>query len=125
MVATCCRRGSRLCSDLDGTIYRGEEVIPGAPQTIAELRRRGCGVVFLSNKPLERRQAYAEKLTRLGIPTSPDEVINSSLVLARYLANSEHGMAGATVFETLRVSETLRVWIDYRQASMSWTTPRA
>ena len=32
----------------DGTIYRGEEVIPGAPQTIAELRRRGCGVVFLS-----------------------------------------------------------------------------
>ncbi len=55
-------------------------------------------MVFLSNKPLERRQAYAEKLTRLGIPTSPDKVINSSLVLARYLANSEHGMAGATVF---------------------------
>jgi arabinose operon protein AraL len=85
-------------SDLDGTVYRGEEVIPGAPQTIAELRQRGCGVVFLSNKPLERRQAYAEKLTRLGIPASPDDVINSSLVLARYLANSEHGMAGATVF---------------------------
>ena len=85
-------------SDLDGTIYRGEEVIPGAPQTIAELRRRGCGVVFLSNKPLKRRQAYAEKLTRLGIPTSPDDVINSSLVLARYLAHSEHGMAEATVF---------------------------
>ena len=45
-------------SDMDGTIYRGEEVIPGAPQTIAQLRRQGCGVVFLSNKPLERRQAY-------------------------------------------------------------------
>jgi len=81
--------------DLDGTVYRGEKAIPGAPQTIAALRRRGCGVVFLSNKPLERRQAYAEKLTRLGIPTSPDAVINSSLVLARYLARE---MAGATVF---------------------------
>jgi arabinose operon protein AraL len=55
-------------------------------------------VVFPSNKPLERRQAYAEKLTRLGIPTSPDQIINSSLVLACYLANSEHGMAGAIVF---------------------------
>jgi ribonucleotide monophosphatase NagD (HAD superfamily) len=94
--------------DLDGTIYRGEEVIPGAPQTIAELRQRGCrarsrGLSLpvaqqCRNKPLERRQAYAEKLTRLGIPTSPDEVINSSLVLARYLTNSEHGLAGATVF---------------------------
>ena len=54
--------------DLDGTVYRGEEIIPGAPQTIAELRRRNYGVVFLSNKPLQRRPAYAEKLTRLGIP---------------------------------------------------------
>lgn len=81
--------------DLDGTLYRGEEIIPGAPQTIAELRQRRCDLVFLSNKPLERRQAYAEKLTRLGIPTSPDEVINSSLVLARYLAQE---MAEAVVF---------------------------
>jgi len=92
------RRYQGYIFDLDGTTYLGERAIPGAPQTIAELRQRGCGVVFVSNKPLERRQAYAEKLTRLGIPTSPDEVINSSLVLARYLANSEHGMAGATVF---------------------------
>ncbi len=81
--------------DLDGTIYLSERIIPGAPETIAGLRQRGCGVVFLTNKPLERRQAYAEKLTRLGIPASPDEVINSSLVLARYLARE---MAGTTVF---------------------------
>ncbi|MCK5714124.1 MAG: HAD hydrolase-like protein, partial [Hyphomicrobiaceae bacterium] len=38
---------------------------------------------------------YAEKLTRLGIPTSSDEVINSSLVLAQYLVRE---MADATVF---------------------------
>jgi len=81
--------------DLDGTVYRGEDIIPGAPQTIAALRQRGCGVVFLSNKPLERRQAYAEKLTRLGIPTSAEDVINSSLALARYLARE---MPGATVY---------------------------
>ena len=81
--------------DLDGTVYRGEEVIPGATQTIAALRRQGCGVVFLSNKPLERRQAYAEKLTRLGIPTAAEDVINSSLALARYLARE---MPGATVY---------------------------
>jgi len=81
--------------DLDGTVYLGENAIPGAPETIAELRKLGCGVVFLSNKPLQPREVYAEKLTRLGIPTSSDEVINSSLVLAHYLV---HEMAEATVF---------------------------
>ncbi|MCK5429244.1 MAG: HAD-IIA family hydrolase, partial [Anaerolineales bacterium] len=69
--------------------------IPGAPQIIADLKARGCGVVFLSNKPLQPRGVYAEKLTRLGIPTSSDDVINSSLVLAQYLVRE---MADATVF---------------------------
>lgn len=81
--------------DLDGTVYLGDSAIRGAPETIAELRKRGCGVVFLSNKPLQPREVYAEKLTRLGIPTSADDVINSSLVLARYLVRE---MAGATIF---------------------------
>jgi len=81
--------------DLDGTVYLGENAIPGAPETIASLRKRGCGVVFLSNKPLQSREVYAEKLTHLGIPTSPDDVINSSLVLAQYLVGE---MANATIF---------------------------
>ena len=81
--------------DLDGTIYLGEKAIPGAPGVIAELRRRGSGLVFLSNKPLQQRHVYAEKLTRLGIPAATDDVINSSLVLTQYLVRE---MPGATVF---------------------------
>jgi arabinose operon protein AraL len=81
--------------DLDGTVYLGENAIPGAPETIAGLRKRGCKVVFLSNKPLQPREVYAEKLTHLGIPTSPDDVINSSLVLSHYLVRE---MPEATVF---------------------------
>ena len=41
-------------------------------------------MAFLSNKPLQTRAEYAAKLTRLGVPAAPDDVINSSLVLARY-----------------------------------------
>lgn len=73
--------------DLDGTIYLGERLLPGAKEVVQRLRMMGRGVVFISNKPLERRTAYAAKLTRLGIPTEPSEVINSSLVMARYLKN--------------------------------------
>lgn len=81
--------------DLDGTVYLGEKAIPGAPKIIAELKQQGSRVIFLSNKPLQPREIYAQKLTRLGIPTSRDEVITSSLVLIQYLLKE---MPTATVF---------------------------
>jgi NagD protein len=77
--------------DLDGTIYLGERLIPGADATIAALRAAGRRVAFLSNKPLQTRTEYAAKLTRLGVPAAPDDVINSSLVLARYLRDRDPG----------------------------------
>jgi len=81
--------------DLDGTIYVGERLIPGAADAVAALRAAGRPVCFLSNKPLETRADYAVKLTRLGIPAAPEDVVNSSLVLARHL----HGLdPGAPVF---------------------------
>ena len=81
--------------DLDGTVYLSDHLIPGARQVIEQLRGQGHGMVFVSNKPLQSRTDYAAKLTRLGVPTHPDDVINSSLVLTRYLGRE---MPGATVF---------------------------
>jgi arabinose operon protein AraL len=77
--------------DLDGTVYLGESLLPGAAVTIAALRAAGRRVAFLSNKPLFTRADYADKLTRLGIPTGPDEVVNSSIVLARHLKKLDPG----------------------------------
>ncbi len=75
--------------DLDGTIYLGGELIPGADTTVASLRKRGAKVLFLSNKPIARRADYAEKLTALGIPVVEEDVVNSPFAAARYLA-AEH-----------------------------------
>jgi arabinose operon protein AraL len=77
--------------DLDGTVYLGERLIPGADAAIAALRGAGRRVAFLSNKPLQTREEYAAKLTRLGVPAAPDDVINSSLVLARHLRALDPG----------------------------------
>lgn len=71
--------------DLDGTTYRGEALIPGASRVVETLRAVGCRVVFVSNKPLEPSARYARKLTRLGIPTPPEDVINSTQALIYYL----------------------------------------
>ncbi len=71
--------------DLDGTVYLSDRLILGADDVIRLLRENGRKVVFLSNKPLRTREDYAAKLTRLGIPTQPDEVINSTFVMTHYL----------------------------------------
>jgi arabinose operon protein AraL len=72
--------------DLDGTVYLGDKALPGAVESIAELRRCGKRVLFVSNKPLQPREAYAQKLTGMGIPTPVEDVITSAFVLGRYLA---------------------------------------
>ena len=71
--------------DLDGTVYRSDTLIPGADRVIRLIRESGRKVAYLSNKPIQTREDYASKLTRLGIPTRPDEVINSTFVMTDYL----------------------------------------
>lgn len=74
--------------DLDGTVYLGESALFGAVEGIRALREQGKRILFVSNKPLEPRDAYAAKLTRLGIPASPDDVITSAFVLGYHLAHT-------------------------------------
>ncbi len=81
--------------DLDGTVYLSGRLVTGADAAIAELRRRGRRIVFLSNKPLETASSYADKLSRMGVPTREAEVVHSSSVLARHMAQVA---AGANVF---------------------------
>jgi arabinose operon protein AraL len=76
--------------DLDGTIYRSDKLIPGADSVIRLLRENKRKVVFLSNKPIQTREDYASKLTRLGIPAQPNEVINSTFVMVNYLKKIAH-----------------------------------
>jgi len=67
-------------------VYRGDTLIPGADDGIATLRERGVSVLFVSNKPIERRERYAEKLRRLGVPCDPADVVTSATVTADFLA---------------------------------------
>jgi phosphoglycolate/pyridoxal phosphate phosphatase family enzyme len=94
--------------DLDGTIYRGEKLIPGAGETIQRLKSLSKKIVYLSNKPLQTREDYAFKLTRLGIPTQPEEVINSSLVMARWLSTQAPGATIYVIGEIPLIEEMVR-----------------
>jgi len=94
--------------DLDGTVYRGERLLPGAKGVVAALREAGRQVCFLSNKPIASREDYAAKLTRLGVPADVDEVINSSYVLARHLAREAPGARCFVIGEPPLIAELER-----------------
>jgi arabinose operon protein AraL len=81
--------------DLDGTVYLGDSLLPTAKDTISYLRELGKRTLFLSNNPTRTREIYASKLTQLGLPTTEEDVVNSSSVMVDFL-NQE--IPGARLF---------------------------
>jgi HAD superfamily hydrolase (TIGR01450 family) len=77
--------------DLDGTIYLGDHLLPGARRLVEELRRRGLAVRFLSNNPTKDPEQYAEKLERLGLPTPVEEIVNTVVTMTRWLLDNAPG----------------------------------
>lgn len=72
--------------DLDGTVVRGAEVVPEAPEVINELRQAGRAVLFMTNNASRAPDEIAEHLTALGIQTVPDDVITSGQAAVTMLA---------------------------------------
>ncbi len=91
--------------DLDGTVYLGEKTLPGAVEMIATLRACGMKTVFISNNPLRSGSAYAAKLTRLGIPATPDDVITSGRVMGTYLSRVAPGARVFVIGEPSLIEE--------------------
>jgi NagD protein len=80
------RRFAGYVFDLDGTVYLGDALLPTAGATISRLRELGSRTIFLSNNPTHAPEDYAAKLTRLGLPTTVDDILTSTQVLVRFLA---------------------------------------
>ncbi len=71
--------------DLDGTIYLGDDLLPGAERLILKLRELDKCVVFLSNNPTKDPAMYAEKLTKLGLETPVSEIVNTVVTMTQWL----------------------------------------
>ncbi|CAN5274447.1 HAD-IIA family hydrolase [soil metagenome] len=81
--------------DLDGTIYLGDELLPGAKRLILKLRELGKRVVFLSNNATKDPRMYAEKLDGLGLKTPASEIVNTVVTMTEWLLSNH---PDATVF---------------------------
>jgi HAD superfamily hydrolase (TIGR01450 family) len=81
--------------DLDGTIYLGDELLPGAKRLILKLRELGKRVIFLSNNPTKDPKMYAQKLGELGLKTPASEIVNTVVTMTEWLLRNQ---PDATVF---------------------------
>jgi arabinose operon protein AraL len=71
--------------DLDGTVYLGKQLIEGADTIINSLLDEGKKVLFLTNKTIESRHRYVEKLNGFNIKASLENILNPTLTLIDYL----------------------------------------
>src|SRR5947199_2007393 len=79
---------------MDGVIYCGGHLIPGADHFIKELRRTGVPFLFLTNNSQRTRRDVATKLQRLGIEVEERHVFTCAMATARFLARQKpHGTA--------------------------------
>ncbi len=71
--------------DMDGTIYLGDELLPGAKRMIETLREYDIPVRFLSNNPTKDPEQYVAKLAKLGLPTAIEDISNTIVTTRNWL----------------------------------------
>src|SRR5690242_5791321 len=79
-------RHDLLLADLDGTLYRGSEAVPGAVEAIVRAGRRGVATVYVTNNASRSPADVAGHLAELGFPARADDVATSSQAAAEVLA---------------------------------------
>lgn len=77
--------------DMDGTVYLGDKLLPGALDFIELLTARNIAYLFLTNNSSKHRGQYAEKLGHLGLPIGPDKIFTSGEATAIYLHREKPG----------------------------------
>ncbi|HYV38216.1 MAG TPA: HAD-IIA family hydrolase [Gemmataceae bacterium] len=77
--------------DMDGVIYRGPQLIPGADRFIGELRAADIPFLFLTNNSQRTRLDVATKLQRLGIDVEESHIFTCAMATARFLARQKPG----------------------------------
>jgi glycerol 3-phosphatase-2 len=76
-----------LIVDLDGVVWLGGTPIDGAAHAIGTLRARGTRIVFVTNDPQSSREAFATRLTAMGVPATAEDVVTSAAATARHLSS--------------------------------------
>lgn len=77
--------------DMDGTLYLGESVLPGAIDFIHDLEKAGKRYIYLTNNSSRAGEDYIPRLRNLGFPCTKEQVFTSGMATAEYLLKTYPG----------------------------------
>jgi len=96
-----------VVADMDGVIWRGDEVLPGAAAFFQYINGR-LPYVFATNNSSRTAAYYIDKLNKLGIPAAPGQIISSAIATAGYLAKRYPPHSQMYVVGGVGIKEALR-----------------
>ncbi len=73
--------------DMDGVLYHGNRLLPGASEFVTWLQAQSKRFLFLTNSSERSPRELAQKLERLGIVVSEDHFYTSALATAAFLSS--------------------------------------
>ena len=100
-----------LLIDLDGVVYQGDAVLPGAQAALAWIRETSTPTLFLTNTTSRPRAALVDKLRGFGIDVAAEEILTPPLAAVQWLSVHARGPvapfvppATAVEFATLEIA---------------------
>jgi 4-nitrophenyl phosphatase len=77
--------------DMDGTIYLGDQLLPGALEFLDLLSDQGIQYYFLTNNSSKSKVEYAGKLAGLGIKADEEKIFTSGEATAIFIDKQKPG----------------------------------
>jgi 4-nitrophenyl phosphatase len=71
--------------DLDGTIYRGSQAVPGAAEFVRRVAEHGVKVLFVTNRSNRTPESVCAQLRGYGISCTTGDILTSAQATARHL----------------------------------------
>lgn len=72
--------------DVDGVLWHEGRPVPGANETLTELRRLGKGILFLTNRSTGSRRSTSGRLAEAGLDVRDGELLNSPYAASLYIS---------------------------------------
>lgn len=116
--------------DMDGTIYLGDKILPGAIEFVKTARETGRRVVFFTNNASKNPNNYVEKLNRMGFGAVRNDVITAGDVTIEYLKRYRNGepvyLVGTPALEQsfrdagITLSETAKIVVSSFDTTLTY-----
>ena len=85
--------------DMDGVLYHGNRILPGAAEFISWLQREKKEFLFLTNNSGSTPRELQQKLARMGLEVSQEHFYTSALATAAFLKEQAPGCSAYVIGE--------------------------